>query len=294
MLKRLMQHALRNKTKLKRFPRMRPPDEIERAYLRELLPILETVQHMAKKKIIPRLPGFAEDFYKNRPLIDHGKRKDAASDDIMELIKGLGLQLQESYSEDELRTIATKIGMEVSDYNMDLLRQGLKKVATIDLFFPDTYLGEELAAFAASNVELITNLGEEALDRIQKEIFDGFRQGLRWEDIAENILDVSDPEDGITRRRADFIARDQVSKLNANLNQLRQMDLGLERYTWRTCLDERVRDSHAEKEGKVFRFDDPPDDTGNPGEDYGCRCWAEPLMEDLLDEQPAADDEQLD
>ncbi|WP_082074554.1 phage minor head protein [Martelella endophytica] len=46
-------------------------------------------------------------------------------------------------------------------------------------------------------------------------------------------------------------------------------------YIWRTQHDERVRPSHAANDGNIYAFDNPPA-TGNPGEAYGCRCWAEP------------------
>ncbi len=46
-------------------------------------------------------------------------------------------------------------------------------------------------------------------------------------------------------------------------------------YIWRTQRDGRVRPSHQENDGKIFAWDEPPP-TGHPGEDYGCRCWAEP------------------
>jgi|GEM_PF-7116926 len=46
-------------------------------------------------------------------------------------------------------------------------------------------------------------------------------------------------------------------------------------YIWRTQGDEKVRGSHAANEGKVFSYANPPP-TGNPGEEYGCRCFAEP------------------
>lgn len=48
-------------------------------------------------------------------------------------------------------------------------------------------------------------------------------------------------------------------------------------YIWRTRDDEKVRPSHADNNGRVFAWDDPPE-TGHPGEDYGCRCTAEPFM----------------
>ena len=46
-------------------------------------------------------------------------------------------------------------------------------------------------------------------------------------------------------------------------------------YIWRTRGDGKVRDSHAANNGKIFAWDNPPS-TGHPGEDYGCRCIAEP------------------
>jgi len=49
-------------------------------------------------------------------------------------------------------------------------------------------------------------------------------------------------------------------------------------YIWRTVGDGRVRAAHAENEGKIFSWDSPPP-TGHPGEDYNCRCTAEPYVQ---------------
>ncbi|MDF0604003.1 minor capsid protein [Psychromarinibacter sp. C21-152] len=51
-------------------------------------------------------------------------------------------------------------------------------------------------------------------------------------------------------------------------------------YIWRTRGDDKVRPSHAANNGQVFAWDDPPE-TGHPGEDYGCRCTAEPAMAEI-------------
>lgn len=60
------------------------------------------------------------------------------------------------------------------------------------------------------------------------------------------------------------------------INQLRQEDLGIEGYIWRSQDDAKVRDSHAEYDDQVFRWDDPPAG-GHPGEAHNCRCFAEPI-----------------
>lgn len=46
-------------------------------------------------------------------------------------------------------------------------------------------------------------------------------------------------------------------------------------YIWRTRGDNKVRASHAANNGRIFSWDNPPP-TGHPGEDYNCRCWAQP------------------
>ena len=60
------------------------------------------------------------------------------------------------------------------------------------------------------------------------------------------------------------------------INQLRQQDLGIERYIWRSQDDARVRASHAEYDDQVFRWDEPPAG-GHPGQAHNCRCFAEPI-----------------
>ena len=60
------------------------------------------------------------------------------------------------------------------------------------------------------------------------------------------------------------------------INQLRQQDLGIERYIWRSQDDAKVRDSHADFDDQVFRWDLPPAG-GHPGQAHNCRCVAEPV-----------------
>jgi hypothetical protein len=64
------------------------------------------------------------------------------------------------------------------------------------------------------------------------------------------------------------------------INQLRQQDLGIERYIWRSRDDSKVRDSHAEYDDQVFRWDEPPAG-GHPGQAHNCRCYAEPVAPGL-------------
>lgn len=59
------------------------------------------------------------------------------------------------------------------------------------------------------------------------------------------------------------------------INQLRQEDLGIERYVWVTQGDHKVRPEHAALHGEVFSWDHPSDE-GHPGQAANCRCHAVP------------------
>lgn len=80
----------------------------------------------------------------------------------------------------------------------------------------------------------------------------------------------------VYRKRAANIASGIVSSLNSTLMRRRLEDAGVSRYTWRGMLDERERMTHFKKEGESF------DLNGHdifPGQEFGCRCWAEPDWE---------------
>jgi SPP1 gp7 family putative phage head morphogenesis protein len=99
----------------------------------------------------------------------------------------------------------------------------------------------------------------------------------------------------VSSSKAMLLSVDQTMKLNSGVMRLRHEAAGIRSYTWSTSLDERVRPMHADLEGQVFSYDDPPEtnedgDTNNPGSDYRCRCVAIPVLEDE-DEEPQPGEE---
>lgn len=135
-------------------------------------------------------------------------------------------------------------------------------------------LEDILVASTRQNVALIKSIPEEYFKKIENIVFTGTTQGRNAKSMIKEIQKLNNS----TTKRAKLIARDQSSKLNSALNQQRQQNLGVEEYIWRTAGDERVRDSHASKNGKIYRWDSPPADTGHPGEDIQCRCVAQPII----------------
>jgi SPP1 gp7 family putative phage head morphogenesis protein len=125
--------------------------------------------------------------------------------------------------------------------------------------------------------------GKGLLPDVSETIEQAHAQGLRVEELRKTLMD----RFGVSKSRADLIARDQVLKLNGQVNQHRQQQVGIMEYTWSTSRDERVRDAHQDLQGKTYRWDTPPD-VGrgrnlNPGQDYQCRCIGIPVAPAWLD-----------
>ena len=139
--------------------------------------------------------------------------------------------------------------------------------------------------FIERNVRMIRIEGGPRVDPIPQQHFKKLERTIRIA-VHRNIR----PEEtlkalrkipGITRRRAEVIARDQTGKHNGQMTEIRHKGVGIKRYKWRTVGDGSVRTLHTLREGEIFSYASPPPD-GNPGEPVQCRCWAEPYLQDVL------------
>lgn len=123
---------------------------------------------------------------------------------------------------------------------------------------------------------------------VEKAYFAGDRYGTLVGQIQTSY--------GQSARHALFLARQETKLLTSKYTESRYLDAGIPKYTWRTVIGSPlhpVRPVHKELEGTIQRWDRPPITTdvkgkygkpqperrNNPGEDYGCRCRAVPLVE---------------
>lgn len=145
-------------------------------------------------------------------------------------------------------------------------------------------LQEDSARFVTNNVRLIRSIGPRHFAKVEKIINESSANGTRVEEVAAKVLGLLKKRDEKGRpvnleARATLIARDQILKHNSNLDQKRQKANGIAEFTWRTANDERVRESHAELDGEVFTYAQGTPIGLMPGEDYQCRCYAEPVID---------------
>lgn len=98
-----------------------------------------------------------------------------------------------------------------------------------------------------------------------------------YSDQASAILAAGDPSvsEADLATLSDWLAR----RFLTEINERRQRDLGVTHYIWRTLDDPKVRTTHAERDDRLFSWDDRFSD-GHPGHGYNCRCTAEPAILD--------------
>lgn len=242
---------------------VRNPKSVEVKYRKQLQGLVKRLKEDVKEQIIPLLkrlePEYVNDAYA-RTLEEAFQRLRKSYEDI----------------DRNARIVANSMTEDVNSVNKQRFYNAMESAVGIDLrnVLQGEDLDDILFAVNRENVALIKTIPEEYFKKIETVVFNGVTQGRQATSMIQKIQEIGK----VTENRARVIARDQTSKLNSALNQQRSQNLGVEEYIWRTAGDERVRPSHASKNGKRFRWDDPPKDTGHPGQDIQCRCVAQPII----------------
>lgn len=117
--------------------------------------------------------------------------------------------------------------------------------------------------------------------QVQKNAYRGQR--------AEPLAKMIQANYGTSKTKAKFLARQETSLLMSKIRESRYKDIGSNEYKWNGADDERERPDHRVLNGKIFSWSNPPitnRSTGarnHPGEDFGCRCVAVPIIKGFND-----------
>jgi SPP1 gp7 family putative phage head morphogenesis protein len=268
MIRRLRQFGPLSRRR--RMPRQQQPDTLRLEYYKALLPFVRAFQ----------LPEDVRRDILHTLVIERQNqgRMDAPWWDRWRHMIDIQERLSDSdIARKRLEEVAKRFGQRVSSFQRDQLDNQVRATFGIPLALIEPGTVNKLEEFVALNVDLIKSASQRYHDRIRQDVERAFAEGTRPEDLADLFVE----RDGMAERDAMRIARDQLGKLNADFNEDRQKELGVTSYIWRTANDERVRDEHQDREGQEFKWSDPPED-GNPGEPIQCRCYAEPVFDEIM------------
>lgn len=261
-------------------PRLKPkkppkwlfPNSVAREYKKEINTYTRTWIEVVREVLLPHIDLLVLEANSLRP---DGFRLDDWIDDITKILDATSTAFLRRARKPE--DIAVPVAQKTSDFNKKQFNKVIKSSIGVDVILREPWLRDELKSFAKENASLIGSITDQNRTQIEGIAQRGLRQGKSASFIKREIME----QTGVAERRGELIARDQVSKLNGQLTHLRQKEVGIDKYVWRSSQDERSREEHAAREGQEFSWDQPPSG-GHPSEAVNCRCYAEPVVDNLL------------
>lgn len=132
-------------------------------------------------------------------------------------------------------------------------------------------MNDALQATIGEQVGLITSIAEKQLAAVQGEVMRSIQVGGDLGGLTKALQ----KDFGVTRRRAEFIARDQNAKATATITRARQMDLDITHAVWMHSKRAHFRPSHLAFNGKTYAVAEGALLDGVrtwPGREINCRC----------------------
>lgn len=284
-----------------RAPRPTQTDSIEREYRRQLLIYQRAYRELVSQGLKELLPHLRKEVSQHTPQALGEKhapveRMDAdAAKAIQTLFDAILTRMEKKFPDTLLRRWATAMAARTHKTAAKNLAKHAKAATKnakdgpleiTGILTSERRLSPYFKNIVDQNVALIRSIPKEKIPAFTNSLTNAITRDLPISQTAKLIAKHFEA----TSNKARLIARDQVGKLNGALDEYHQLQLGVKKYTWRTMKDGAVRHDHRHLEGTVQRWDRPPivdkksGRRAHPKGDIQCRCYAEAVLSDLLDE----------
>ena len=263
------------------------PDSVEREYKR----ITNSYLRLLNKSLKEHLPEIMEAYKSER-------RGDSRFDDLRDfeavlrqIFMKIAAEIEQKFHKFGLEDLVRKISTMTKNISLNEWKRAVKNTLGIDLmsdYYNGDFYASALQRWVDENVLKIKSVPRDSLNAMQNIILEGYKNGKTIRDVTKEIQ----KEYSVSRKKAQALARDQLSTLNSQITKMQQQDAGCTHYKWSDSRDSRVRDCHRSLNGQIFSWDEPPEMwyvrksgivyTGrrcHPGEDYACRCVAIPVFD---------------
>jgi SPP1 gp7 family putative phage head morphogenesis protein len=182
--------------------------------------------------------------------------------------------------DDMSKEIAASFASRSQRYTDAAFRRRLKEAGFTVKFRPTARQVSAYRAVIAENVNLIRSIPQQFLKDVQSSVWTNVMTGGTMGALSDTIR----KKYGLTYRRAAFIARDQVAKAKAVMEQARRAELGIREATWVHSNAGKVpRPTHVRMAGKRFEvakgmYDSAVQSYVQPGELPNCRCTSRAII----------------
>lgn len=162
-------------------------------------------------------------------------------------------------------------------YDKNLKRSLKAHGFTVDLQLTP-YMKEVLQVEIAENVALIRSIGNQYLEKVQTHVWDSVLSGMDAHQLSQNLQH----DFGVATRRANNIARDQLSKAHSSIERARRLEIGIDEAIWRhSGAGKKPRQSHKKANGHRYSIEKGMCIDGewiHPGTKINCRCGSQSVL----------------
>lgn len=204
--------------------------------------------------------------YEPRPSVT----ADDASNAIAEALAAVGNAIRRLVV--NINPFATRWALRVEDWHRRKFAANVKAGTGADTvaFLSAIDAQDQVQAATEWAASLIRGLSDDLRKQVESLTWAAYANQTPRAELAKDLTE----RIGVSRARARFIARDQTTKLAANLDRLRQQEAGITEYKWRHSGKAHPRPEHVARDGKIFAWADAPAD-GHPGTQPNCGCRAQ-------------------
>lgn len=260
------------KKKTKTISLLKTPRSVELEYYKQLKQLANEMKKDVNETIMPILENIS---------LDSSYTKDVG---VYDLLNALNI-LQGKYSNILAFSsrVATGVVNKLLNLGNDKFNKSLESAygADVGRIINQNKLNDLVALQRQKNMVLIKSIPSEFFKQIELIIQNGVSGNKTYKDIAKEIKDIEGISSvyGKLDNRVKAIARQEVSVINSNLNNARAESAGITQAKWQASMDERTRESHAERDGKIFDLKEGCYSSLDGkylqcGQDFNCRCQA--------------------
>jgi uncharacterized protein with gpF-like domain len=242
------------------------------------------------------------------------KSEDSRTDDFATefeiFLRGLEAEyaksLQDMTFQDDLSSYFDKVADFILKYDQNEFAAYMKDKTGVPFYGTIEWWDEVKNAWIRDTITRMAGTVTKNYQDVRAMVLDAIRNGKSYEDVLARIMKM---DASLTLKRAEFLARDLIGKLNGTIERKLQTGLGIGTYFWQTAADERVRGrpggrypdaipSHWSMDSLVCDWSDanivsfdygrtwvprsPDMPRYHPGMDWQCRCRGTPFLVGLL------------